>query len=417
MRSLFRRRKFSLLKLWKVARVQAVGALSQLTAAGQLAALLLVVGHSRITDTYTILYSASQLSVSALLIGSLQPVVLSSPGYSAWRRWIFAGIIANIALLSGTSSFLILSHYPSGEVLTTAGVLALYGCFIIVAYVLAIHDAAMGNPLPLAGATGVSNVVAVAVLLLRPSHIVPMMCAGMLVGAMATCLLFRRIGLRRRAVLPIPEAIHDTFNKSDLAWLVFQSGVGGLGVFLLQAVTARYPPGQATVLGVILRVASGVVTIGVTGFLTATTDWRQRSTRPLRVAIRISLIALSVCVPAMYVGAGLAADSAWNSVIAAAAFVFAAAAESCGGRVLPLVGRLRVFRTMGLLSAPLYGLETAALAFTPHIAAIYLIVVTLSCMFPTVALLRAIKWRTEALWLGLLVIGTCGAMVILCLRG
>src|SRR4030088_536298 len=104
----------------RLLRVQGFAALSQATGALQLVALLLAVGPGRPTDAYVVLFSASQLPIGALILGTLQPTILSRPGYRGWHRWTVGGVAITLPVVSLAAGYLLADGYSPHDVILIA---------------------------------------------------------------------------------------------------------------------------------------------------------------------------------------------------------------------------------------------------------------------------------------------------------
>ena len=376
----------------RIMRVQALAAVSQVTAALQLVALLLAVGPGRASDTYVILFSASQVSVSVFVIGGLQPLTISRPGYSGWARWIAAGSIANAILLAATGGFLLAADYPTAVVLPTAGVLMASGACAVTAAVWSVHYAARGRPGVLASITTIPNIVAAVFVVAAPVAKVPVMCLGLLVGNIVTCALLR--GHEEEA--PALATHHSArLPRRDVAGLLASSSVGAGGPFALQAVTATYSPGQATILGFASRIAAGVVSVGITAFINATTDWTRQSNRPMRLVTQFGYIGVGVGFVLLSLFDLAGVSGIVTAGVAATAFVAGAAAQACAGRALALGGLLASFRRMAAINVPLYGLGMVALSVGAHTATTYFAVIAGITVVSGLVFSSSLGWRRE----------------------
>jgi hypothetical protein len=349
------------------------------------------------------------VAVSVLIIGGLQPLTISRPGYSGWRRWILTGSIVNALLLVATAGFLLIAGYPWHVVIPTGAVLVVSGAYAVMAAVRGVHHAAMGRPWVLASVTTIPNTVAAAFVLSTPIQKVPVMCVGLLLGNMATCALITRYGER------VPQSVTEqdvsqSLPRADVAGLLASSSVGALGPFALQAVTATYTPGQATILGFASRVAAGVVSVGVTAFTNATTDWTRRSNRPLRLVTGVGFGGMGVAFVTLALLNLIGISGIVTASVAATAFVCGAAAQACAGRALAMGGLLTTFRRMAALSVPLYASGVVLLSIGAHTATMYFAVIAGLTVVSGMVFSSALGWRREAAVL----VGLCsGAVVII----
>ena len=438
-------------------RIQMLAGAAQVTGALQLVALLASVGRTRGTDAYITLFSASQISLSVIVVGTLQPLILNRPNYSEWRPWIVGGIGANAVMLFGTASFLLLVHYPVSDVVSITAVLCASGTAAVVASVLGVHLAALGRPGSLASLTVLPNALASLAVVTAPTAPILFMCVGLFSGNGILCVTLRRslrsaaapnsggappihgdratprsehtanprvptLRLRkarrrraRRAPVRARAAgaagtgvprrpgmvTHNSqtpevrvFRRGDVLGLLTSSSVGAFGPFALQAVTATYPAGQATLLGFASRVAAGIVTVGVTAFANATTDWKRRSIRPLRMLAFACITGQGVAFVAL-AAVGVGRSAIYAATIAAVAFVLGAAAQACAARSLSMSGRYGAFRIMAVVSVPIYGLGVIGLTLGSRTAATYFTTVAAISVIAIFVFATALGWRRE----------------------
>jgi hypothetical protein len=379
-------------------RVQGLAALSQATGAAQLGALLLAVGPTRGSDAYFTLFTASQLPVSILVLGTLQPAILSRPGYAGWARWTLVAVIVNAPWLWLTAGFLLANGYASHDVLWVAGLLTASASVAIACSVHAVHAAARGRPELLAGSTVIPNTCASILVLAPTPYRIQLMCTGLLVGNIATYLLARAIvrsavGAWQRD--PLKSQVSSHQSLAGTRGLLVASTVGATGPFALQAVTATYTAGQATLLGFMSKLGNGVVGIGVTTFTNVATDWHRRSVRPLRVAAGYFTVALTLVLVGLAVAGLVGSVEAVKTALAATAWVLAAASQSCSGRALGMLGQLQVFQRAAAAGVLLYGGATLALIQGPHTALTYFVILTTVATVTNLIFLTGLGWRRE----------------------
>jgi hypothetical protein len=371
----------------RLVRLQAFAALAQASGAAQLLALLLTVGRGRATDAYVVLFSASQVSLSVLVIGTLQPLVLSLPNYSRWSRWLLSGILLNGAVLWGTAAVLLALNYTTAQVVGTTILLTVSGSFGVAATVEAVHHAALGHPEILAGATLTANMLATAFVVAAPGNKISLMCVGLIAGNALTYLYARtRVAHRRRASTNLRAP------RSEVIGLLASSGVGAVGPFGLQAVTASYPAGQATLLGFFSRLGAGVIGVGVTAFTNFVTDWTRRDPRPLRLASECLTCAHGLALIGLTVATLLALPTVLCAAVAAVGWVAGSGSQACAARALSVDGRLSVFRRSAIATVPLYIGATLVLAFGPQNAQAYFLALGMIAAAANSIFLWALAW-------------------------
>jgi hypothetical protein len=382
----------------RLLRVQAFAALSQATGALQLAALLVAVGPGRPTDAYIILFTASQMPVAALIIGTLQPTILSRPGYRGWGRWTVAGVAVTVPLVWLVAAFLLANGYRPGDVVPVAALVTVSASIAVAASVHAVHAAASGRPEILAGLTALPNACAALLVLVPGPNAIPLMCAGLLVGNVATFRIADAV-TRSTAGRPADErrdsGSADGVAGSSTGGLLMSSTVGATGPFALQAVTATYAAGQATLLGFASKVGSGFIGVGVTSFTNVATDWHRRSVRPLQMAVRWFTAGQVTLL--LWLGCLLLANGfqTVKTSLAAGAWVLAAASQACSGRALSMLGRLAVFRKGAVAGVFLYGAATIGLIEGPHSALSYFLALMIIATSANLIFLYGLDWRRE----------------------
>ena len=397
----------SVVRSQRLVRVQALSALGQASGAAQLLALILVVGRGRATDTYVVLFAASQAAVTVVVIGTLQPAILSRPNYRRWGRWSMAAAVASGVVVWATAAALLGFGYRPITVISLAAILTASGAASAAAYVESVRRAAGGRPETLAAATVPANMFATLAIFVVPSSRVAAMCFGLLVGNVMTYLYARRDRLGDRvAEIPGSEAC---IRPGDAAGLAVSSGVGAIGPFGLQAVTASYPPGQATILGFLSRLGSGLVTVGITAFLSVVTDWRRQDLRPLSLTAKVLTWLEGGAFVLVGVGVATGVPSTGLAAVAATAWVAGAGSQACAARALSILGRTSVFGRMAPVAAILYLggawwlLDRSKTAFT------YFLVLAVVEAGANGCFLGSLRWYRQVL--GLIALATCALAI------
>jgi hypothetical protein len=352
------------------------------------------VGPGRLTDAYVTLFAASQVPLSVIVIGTLQPLALGRPNYDRWSVWALRAAAADVISVAAVGAFLVAFGYSAADVAPLAGLLAASGAVSCLVAVTAVHLAADARPMSLAAATFLPNACATAAVLAAPIAPVEMMCAALIAGNLVTWRIVRRKELTVRRDLntvAMPEV------KKETVGLLLSSGVGAAGPFALQAATATFPAGQATVLGFFSRIGAGLVGVGVTTFTNSVSDWRRESVRPLRTAAGIAIVAQTAIVACIVIllASGVRPGSAMAGLVAVA-WVLAAAMQSCAGRALAMAGDLSAFRTMALLSAVLYVAGTYSLLNVAQSAFAYFLLLFAINSTAAFVFMRALRWRRES---------------------
>lgn len=384
----------------------------QVTAALQLAVLLIAVGRGRGTDTYVVLYTASQIPAAVLAIGVLQPLTLNRPGYGGWLAWNIAGCVFTVALIGAVTLFLLGKNYPKDTVLAVAAILTASGITAYLAYVRAVHHAALGHPSRLASITTVGNVAASVLVVVSPTAKIEVMCVGLLLGNIVTYLFVVGRPEGRIEATPLETQVPRTSRK-DLAGMLTSSSVGAFGPFALQAVTATYAAGEATILGFASRIVAGVVTVGVTAFLNASTDWRRRSIWPLELVVRVTTPILGCSFIALALLTATAASEVLTTSVAALGLLCGSTSQACAGRALAMTGRLAWFRYMAASNVMLYAGGVVVLTYGAHTASLYFTVMAAMTAAGTVVFSLGVGWRRYAVNLaGLSGLGAVALMVV-----
>jgi hypothetical protein len=372
----------------RIARVQLVAAMSQVLGALQLVLLFATVGAGRSTDAYIVLFSASQLPASIISVGTLQPLIFSRPGYRNWAPWITSTVLACVACTSGTSILLVAIGYGSRDVVLPGLLVAVSGAVAAAVSVPAVERAMHGYPALLSGATILPNLFACVALALPSSDRVVAMCWGLLVGSVVTGVLVERA----RAAIRV-EGVSVSVSGRDAAGLLASSTVGGLGPFALQAATATFPAGQASILGFASRLGAGLIGVGVTTFINSVTDWQRRSSEPLAALVG-SALRLQILFLAVSVGGSFAfPDSPAMPVVLALAWVLNAAAQAATGRALQMAGSLGAFRVMAVTSLILYPAAATYLVLGSQTASGYFAILGVIGGTATLVFSSAIKWK------------------------
>lgn len=372
--------------------MQAAAAASQVTGALQLAALLVFVGSSRETDAYITLFSASQLTGSVLVMGTLQPYALSQPNYAGWRRWGLVGVVTNTVIVVLVAGYLNFLDYSTNEVWVTAALIACSGAVAVVNGVASVRRALAGAPALLAGLTVIPNVAATLGVAVPSGYRVELMCAGLLVGNLVVLGWLQRRD-SQTPLRAVAEVDRGAPPRRDIAGLLAASSVGALGPFGLQAATAAFPAGQATLIGVVSRLAAGVVGIGVTAYTYSVTDWERRDQQPLHRLSMVATIASAFAALAAALTVFMDASTLAQASVAGILWTCAAASQASVQRVLGLKGRYRVFRLLGAATLVLYPLGTLTLIFVAPNAAAYFAVLALIAALANAAFCFAAGWR------------------------
>jgi hypothetical protein len=243
------------------------------------------------------------------------------------------------------------------------------------------------------------------------------MCVGLLVGNIVT---YRVAHARVRSSVdawpnqPAGDSAQG-FARSSTGGLLMASTVGATGPFALQAATATFAAGQATLLGFASKLGNGVIGVGVTSFANVATDWHRRSVRPLRVAVRYFVagqVLLLFCLSVVLLADG---EQLVMTALAAGAWVLATAGQACSDRALGMLGRLVVFQRAAVAGVVLYAAATVGLVQGPHSALSYFLALMLIATIANLIFLLGLGWRREcAMYLVSLTILTllCTATVL-----
>jgi hypothetical protein len=223
------------------------------------------------------------------------------------------------------------------------------------------------------------------------------MCVGLLVGNIVTHRV-ARAGVRSSGDAWSDQPQDDSPQgsvRSSTTGLLVASTAGATGPFALQAATATYAAGQATILGFASKLGNGLVGVGVTSFANVATDWHRRSVRPLRLAVRwfaAGQILILLCITVALLADG---DQIVMTALAAAAWVLAAASQACSDRALGMLGQLAVFRRAAVAGSLLYAAATLGLILGPHSALSYFIALMVIATTANLIFLAGLDWRRE----------------------
>jgi hypothetical protein len=349
------------------------------------------------------------MTVSVVIMGTMQPIVLSRPHYRRWTPWVWASALANLPILSAAAGYLLLVGYSVRDVVPVSALLFVSTAFASAAAVGAVHRAVLGRPEVFAALTVIPNVLAALAVAVTPTAQVTAMCGGLLAGNLLTWLLVRRTD--EPAESPPDE---KTTSGAEVGGLVFASAVGGAGPFALQAVTATYPAGAATLLGLFSRLGAGVIGVTVTAFINVATDWRQRSLRPLRSAVLLLSGGQLLVLSALVIMLAASGSETVETGLAATAWIFSAGSQACAGRAVGMTSRLYAFRHTAVVTGVLYVVATGGLAVAPPSALAYFAVLLVIASVANIMFSRALGWRTE--WivnaLALLALAVCAAVAV-----
>lgn len=374
--------------------MQGAAGAGQALAAGQLAALILTVGTTRETDAYLLLFSATQLVASVVVFGVLQPIVLSKPGYSGWRAWqaVAAGCVFPVVAL--TALYLTEVGYPSSTVTTLAPVLAVSGAVACAAAVNGVHLAMLGRPAFSAALTVPPNALAILGLMSVAAQPVTFMCVGLLVGNLLMLAITSRAIQGTERVHEESVAGHQ-IGRREIPTLASTSLVGAGGPFLLQSVVSSYPPGDATILGTVVRIGSGILAVGITAYAMTVTDWTRRSDRPLRDGARYLTtlqLALGMLVTVWLVAAS---SSLLLTIVSAAFWLCGASSQALATRAVGLAGRYGLFARGALYGAVAYPAAALVLAVASPSATVFLVVLAMVASGANLLFLAGLDWRAE----------------------
>ncbi len=380
--------------------VQLLAAFAQASGAAQLGALLLVVGQNRSTDAYVTLFTASQLAGSIIITGTLQPLALSNPEFSGWRRWAAIGVGVNVLAVAVTTGLLLVLDYRPSVVFPIAALIAISGTLAVIAGSLAVERAVIGAPGLLAGLTIAPNLLATALLVAASSGQLTWMCTGLLAGniLIAGWSLLRRPDRDRSTPSGGAEIRASQHRRLDSWGLVGSSAIGATGPFGLQAATASFPEGQATLLAVFSRIGAGLIGVGVTAYTYAVTDWRRRDEAPLRVVSFSAVMAQFAAVAAIGLLLFLHVDVDWITGLLATIWILSAASQATAARALQLVGRYEPFRQMALPSLVFYPAAAWMLIAVSQTATAYFIALAVIAAFANTFFLHSLGWKREVSW-------------------
>jgi hypothetical protein len=296
------------------------------------------------------------------------------------------------------AGFLLADGYSLHDVILVAALLTASASVAVAASVHAVHAAVRGRPEVIAGLTALPNTGAALLVVMPTSAPIALMCVGLLVGNAVTYRLARaraQSAADAQPSQPKGGAAGEAIARSSTGGLLMASTIGATGPFALQAATATYAAGQATILGFASKLGNGLVGVGVTSFTNVATDWHRRSVRPLQLAARrfaAGQLLLLVCLGVVLLADG---DQILMTVLAASAWVLAAASQACSDRALGMLGRLVVFRRAAVAGVLLYAAATVGLILGPHSALSYFIALTLISTVANLIFLVGLGWRRE----------------------